>query len=209
MNKRGVTNGLIIGIVFGVASLVIGVVIALVITQTLNNANLLNAGRTSETVTNESQNVGGVTQVVYVNQTNYSLTRAGTAIPNVVNGSYSVSIIWADTNQTNGTQSGILRLPSGFGTVVPAANYTVYDTGIIGNATVASAPNVSITYSYTNTSDEERATTLLSANFTDGIDRVSEKIPTVLLIAAVVLIIGILAVLIAVWQRMRLGGGDL
>jgi len=58
----------------------------------------------------------------------------------------------------------------------------------------------------TTESDEDNAVTNLTANFTDGIDRVSEKIPTVLLVAAVVLIIGILAVLVAVWQRMRMGG---
>jgi len=49
----------------------------------------------------------------------------------------------------------------------------------------------------------------LSSNFSSGIQKVSSKIPTILLIAAVVLIIGVLAVLVAVWQRMRMGGGQL
>ena len=56
-------------------------------------------------------------------------------------------------------------------------------------------------------SDEANATNNLIANFTKGIDNVSEKIPTVLLIAAVVLILGILALLWAQYQRMRIGGG--
>ena len=46
----------------------------------------------------------------------------------------------------------------------------------------------------------------LSGNFTDGIDNVSTQIPTILLIAAIVLILGVLAVLVGVWQRMRMGG---
>lgn len=61
----------------------------------------------------------------------------------------------------------------------------------------------------TTNSDEDHAVTNLTANFTEGIDRVSEKIPTVLLVAAVVLIIGVLALLVGVWQRMRMGSSQL
>jgi len=49
----------------------------------------------------------------------------------------------------------------------------------------------------------------LSANFTAGVDNVSGKIPTVLLVAAIVLILGVLALLVATWQRMRVGGGGI
>jgi multisubunit Na+/H+ antiporter MnhC subunit len=56
---------------------------------------------------------------------------------------------------------------------------------------------------------EANAVGNLTANFSEGINRVSEQIPTVLLIAAIVLIIGVLAVLVGVWQRMRMGGGSL
>jgi len=61
----------------------------------------------------------------------------------------------------------------------------------------------------TANSAEDNATDRLSANFTSGIDNVSSKIPTVLLVAAIVLILGVLAVLVGVWQRMRMGGGSL
>ena len=47
----------------------------------------------------------------------------------------------------------------------------------------------------------------MSANFTSGINEISEKIPTVLLVAAIVLILGVLAILVGVWQNMRMGGG--
>lgn len=56
-------------------------------------------------------------------------------------------------------------------------------------------------------SAEANATTLLTGNFTSGVNNVSAKLPTVLLVAAIVLILGTLAVLVGVWQRMRMGGG--
>jgi multisubunit Na+/H+ antiporter MnhC subunit len=61
----------------------------------------------------------------------------------------------------------------------------------------------------TTNSAEDNATDRLSGNFTNGVDQVSGKIPTVLLVAAIVLILGVLAVLVGVWQRMRMGGGSL
>jgi multisubunit Na+/H+ antiporter MnhC subunit len=57
-------------------------------------------------------------------------------------------------------------------------------------------------------STEQGAVDNLTANFTEGIDKVSDKIPTVLLVAAIVLILGVLAILVGVWQRMRMGGGS-
>jgi hypothetical protein len=56
---------------------------------------------------------------------------------------------------------------------------------------------------------EKGAVDNLSANFTSGIDKVSAKIPTVLLVSAIVLILGVLAVLVGVWQKMRMGGGSI
>ncbi len=44
-------------------------------------------------------------------------------------------------------------------------------------------------------------------NFTEGVDNVSSKIPTILLVAAIVLILGVLVLLVATWQRMNIGGG--
>ena len=61
----------------------------------------------------------------------------------------------------------------------------------------------------TSGSVEETAVTSLSQNFTDGVDEVSAKIPTVLLVAAIVLLLGVLAILVGVWQNMRMGGGSL
>lgn len=60
----------------------------------------------------------------------------------------------------------------------------------------------------TANSVEDNAVGNLTANFTAGIDNVSEQIPTVLLVAAIVLILAVLAILVGVWQRMRMGGGS-
>lgn len=58
-------------------------------------------------------------------------------------------------------------------------------------------------------SAQANATGRLSGNFTEGIDNVSARIPTVLLVAAIVLILGVLVLLVATWQRMRIGGGSI
>jgi len=59
----------------------------------------------------------------------------------------------------------------------------------------------------TANSAEKNATDRLATNFTAGVDNVSSKIPTVLLVAAIVLILGVLVLLVSTWQRMNIGGG--
>ena len=59
----------------------------------------------------------------------------------------------------------------------------------------------------TANSAEDNATDQLISNFTTGVNNVSNKIPTVLLIAAVVLILGVLVLLWAQYKKMSVGGG--
>ena len=56
-------------------------------------------------------------------------------------------------------------------------------------------------------SSEQNATDNLIANFTAGIDEVSKKIPTILLIVAVVFLFGALVLLVQQSKRMGIGGG--
>ncbi len=56
----------------------------------------------------------------------------------------------------------------------------------------------------TDGSTEYNSTEALASNFTSGVDNVSSKIPTILLIAAIVLILGVLVLLVGAWQRMRI-----
>jgi len=46
----------------------------------------------------------------------------------------------------------------------------------------------------------------MSANFTEGINQVSAKIPTILLVAAVVLLFGVIVLLYRQYQSMGIGG---
>ncbi len=57
------------------------------------------------------------------------------------------------------------------------------------------------------TGDSNTSANLMVGNFTEGVDNVSGKIPTILLVAAIVLILGVLVLLVATWQRMNIGGG--
>ena len=179
MNKKGQTGGLITSLVFGIASLVIGVIIAFVIVSTLTGANLITESNTlGLTVTNESG---------YVNQTTYTLSG--------YNSTWSVMTITGIWDYTTGT-------------VIPAANYT-FALGVLQNETIKEVDTVNLSYTYTHSWDTDEFASIekLEGNFSEGIDNVSDKIPTVLLVAAIVLILGVLAILVGVWQRMRMGGG--
>ena len=46
----------------------------------------------------------------------------------------------------------------------------------------------------------------MESNFTKGLDNISEKLPTILLIAAVVLLFGVLVILVARSRQMGIGG---
>ena len=51
------------------------------------------------------------------------------------------------------------------------------------------------------------ASEAMSGNFTVGLNNISEKIPTILLIAAVVLLFGVLVLLVSKSREMGIGGG--
>lgn len=58
----------------------------------------------------------------------------------------------------------------------------------------------------TTGSNEQNATNQLISNFTTGVNNVSNKLPTIFLISAVVIILAILMVLWAYYKRMGLQG---
>jgi hypothetical protein len=59
----------------------------------------------------------------------------------------------------------------------------------------------------TTASAEKNATDRMMNNFTSGIDNISAKIPTILLVAAVVILFGVLAILVLRAKAMTMGGG--
>jgi len=180
LNKKGQAGGLVTSLVFGIAALVIAVIIALVITSTLSGAGLLTSDRDlANGVTNESG---------WLNNTGYTLGQYGA------------------TSRFNFVITGLTNETHKLGA---AGNYTL-TAGVLKNATVTySVDNVRINYTYDIYSPEELQVTQLTSNFTGGIGNVSSKIPTILLIAAIVLILGTLAVLVGVWQKMRMGSGSI
>ncbi len=186
-NKKGQTGGLITGIIFGIVTLVIGVIIAFVVIGTINDANLLEAHRPTSHALNE--------QDAWCNETGYTVvsenaTTAGFAITGIYNASTeggASNYNWSITGTT--------------------ANCSVSDAGVVTNASTLTWDFVSLNYTFVSYTGEEMTVDRLVLNFSAGIDNVSEQIPTVLLVAAIVLILAVLAILVAVWQRMRLGGG--
>lgn len=181
-NKGQVSGGLVTGLVFGIAALIIGVIIAFVMISAISGAGLLGGHRTSTTVTNESGTLDA---------TPYTLATVTTSRT-----SYSVLELWANTSVAY--------------ELVPTANYTVDSTtGIVTRAGTEDYSDALYTYTYATKTAEELSADRLILNFSAGVDNVSAKVPTILLIAAIVLILGVLAVLVAIWQRMRMGGGQI
>jgi len=171
---------LIAGLIFGIASLIIGVIISFLIVQTLTGADLLSTGRTTKTVINET--VTPVTSGV-------NLAKASDLT------TFSCGTITAVYNITDSI-------------VITSGNYT--QTGCLLINTTSEFPNSwKVNYPYTLKTSEEFSAEKLSANFSSGIDNVSGKLPTVLLVAAIVLILGVLVLLVGAWQRMRIGGGGI
>jgi len=191
--KKAQSGGLITGLIFGVASLVIGVIIAFVIVSTLIDADLLSTGRSSGT----SLHVNGTgTDTVYINSTGYPLAAAN--ISTTVPGSF---VITAAANYTTGVGTDI----------IPSTNWTITTAGVVYNSTDNEIGwmNVTLNYSYSIYTEEEVGASNIASNLTKGVDNVSNKIPTILLIAAIVLILGVLVLLVGAWQRMRIGGGGI
>ena len=185
-SKKGEMNaGLISSLIFGIASLVIGVVIAFTVVSTLSGADLLTSSRDTSATINETE--------ANVNASGYTLVNS--ALDQAIPGTYVITALW------NGSAD--------YNSVVPVANVSVSSVGVVTNSTLATYGNLSISYTVITYAGEELSSRSLSGNLSSGVDNVSKKIPTVLTVAAVVLILGVLVLLVAAWQRMRLGGGSI
>ena len=176
-NKKG---QVVSNVVAGIGGLIILVIITFVIISTLNDANLL-----APTSTTTIQH--GNETFVRANLTGFVLS--------AVNGSTGGFVI--NSFFKNGTQ------------LIPNANLTLSDAGTLTNATATYYDNGTINYDYVYTieSKEKVATDSLISNFTEGIDEVSKKIPTILLIVAVVFLFGALVLLVQQSRRMGIGSG--
>jgi len=175
INKGGLTKELIAGI----GAIIVVVIVILVVISSIDNANLLEDGRVTTTVSDE---------VGQVNETTYTLAGASLYY---VNDSFTIVSMWDyDINQT-----------------IVLANASTSAAGVVTNATAVTFDNVLFNYTYTTQSAEERTTDDMIGNYTSGIDNVSGKIPTILLIAAVVILFGVIVLLVRQSEMMGIGGG--
>jgi energy-coupling factor transporter transmembrane protein EcfT len=183
-NKNG---GVVTSTIMGVGGLIIGVIVILVIVSTLNNANLVAVDSTDTfTKLNESItfDVLNTPQVLSANSIPYVTCNAITHIHNQTR----VGVLLGVTNITR-TGCSII-------------NATNVAGDFIGNGTLY------VSYTYTRAVADTRNTiTNLTSNFTQGIGNVSQKIPTILLIVAVVFLFGALVLLIRNAQSMGMFGG--
>lgn len=202
MDKKGEQSiGMVVGLIGGIAFLIIGIIIAFTVVGTINTrggADLI--PQISYSKTNESQ-LDATGALVYANTSGFSVNGTKYSFPS----GFVLSACWADYNQSNGTQSAIVNVPTGYNTTLSGTNCSLSTAGNV-SATTYAFPNISISYTFTADDIENMVAGNLSSNFSSGVQNISSKIPTILLVAAVILIVGVLGILVAIWVRLRLGG---
>lgn len=201
-NKRGqFQSGLVTGLVYGIAGLVIAFIIAFALISTITNSESLFSSNLNTTI-NESQNY--TVHAVYANGSTPYRMRAETG------GTY-----YHPRNYIITTALAYQPSAGEYQTINATYRDTILsidDDGYLTNTTAVNATfysNLSLTYTNLYDSNVEGGVARLEENFTEGADNISEQIPTLLLIAAVVLILGVVAVLVALWRRMNFGGSAL
>ena len=175
-DKKG--QGLVSGIIAGISALVILTIVTFLIISTMNGADLID----SDTATT-SQN--GIT-----------FTDAGTDLTSCA-------------AETNGVIGSITVINASGGETIPSTNYTTSGCTLttIGAGSVYNATSVNVSsYAYTYDADEQVSTDQMISNFTSGVNNVSNKLPTILLVAAVVILFG--AIVLLVKQSQQISGNS-
>lgn len=169
--------GIITGLVVGVGALILAVIVIFVVVSTIDEANLLRETASTTTTTD----LGAILNSSATHTlTDWTARGHSWAITLIVNGST--------------------------GDIITTGNYTFDSTdGTIVNSTAWVWDNVNITYTYIGPTNYEDATDAMTGNFTEGVDNVSTKIPTILLIGAVVLLFGVIVLLVRQSQAMGIG----
>lgn len=167
-----------------VITLIIGLIVGFTIITNIGDVgDSLATGTSTKTVSGETG--------AYANVTTYTVAAA----------SY--------TGFNNGVVlTSALNTTSGLNVVL--ANLTMSTAGVLSNATAVVWDALTITYTY-NLKDTVASTAQLRSNFTTGVNNVSNKLPTIFLIGAVVIVLAILMILWGYYKRMGLGssGGNL
>jgi len=160
------TGGVVSTTVLGTGALIISVIVLLVVVSTLFSADLFVDARLTNTTVNETQTVS-TSGVKFGDNTRHGA-------------------VCTLTTAKNGTG----------GETIGSGNYTVVGCLITATATSEynnSAWNLDVSTVYD--SDSEKYSEDMNTNFTEGIGNISEKIPVILLIVAVVFLFGALVLL--------------
>jgi len=177
------------GTVAAIGAMIIMVIVTLVVVSTVITSNLVGDDQTtSYSITNETGRV---------NQTAYTLSRA-----NASNSAYVITSIF---NNTAGVTPSVYNVSIGTG------NASVTTAGIMTSATPASwnftDVKFSYTFVYTYNNMYQDTNELMGSNFSSGLNNVSSKIPTIMLITVIILLLGVLAILIMRMRTMMGGEG--
>lgn len=185
-NKKG---GIVTNTIFGVGGLIIAVIVILVIVSTIKGADIIpNDSKDTYTILNES--------VTFGDQNVAQTLGAGAYVDSTCN-----AITYIANQTTTGASLSTSNITRTGCSVLNASKLTSAGWG--GNGTMY----VSYTWTQTKTTSKNTLTNL-TTNFTGGIDNISSKVPTILLIVAVVFLFGALVLLIRNAQSMGVFGGS-
>lgn len=183
-------KGQVKGIIFGVVGLVMVVILGFIVVDTITGSftfSTTSEVSSTQTVTNET---GG-----FINKTGYQL---GGSSYNTSRGTFSI------TNILNATAGDGRRILSG--------NVTVNATGFVTNATTTNWGAVNYSYTYILTGHQpvmSESVNMVSGNLSSGVNQVSGKIPTVMLIAVIVLLFAVIGLIVKQSQLLGIRNGSL
>lgn len=173
-------------IIVGVGGLVVLTIVVFVIITSMLDAELLDAGEATASVTDETG--------AYLNTTSYV-----TALANGSTRNFAITAACVSDS----------------GMTIESGNYSINNTGALTNSSTGwdgigagGWGNVTLNYTYVIPAMEEFVADDLSFNLSSGVNNVSEKIPTILLVGAIVLLLGILTLLVIIARRGNVFGSQ-
>lgn len=181
--------------IFGVGGLIIGVIIVLVLTSVIGNAGLVGNDNVNtystinESVTFTATNAVQTLDVASLDTHTNTITCG--ALTYVANQTITGASIATSKITLDSTACSVINASSMSG------------AGWGGNGTVYLSYPYTVTDTFSST-----VVTSMRGNLTDGVGNVSSKIPTILLIVAVVFLFGALVLLFKYAQNMGIGGGN-
>jgi len=182
-------------LVMGIAGLVLLLVIALLVVSTILGAGLFERTTGTINITDEGKGLA-IASEINLNGTGYQLG----------NETFNAS-------RTSYTIHSALNCSAAVCAPVGSGNWSINGSGLVTNTSVAgntSYNNMTYNYSFKYTEPRgagENAGFNMSDNLLAGVRNVNTKIPTILLIAAIVILFSVLAILVIRAKQSNMGAG--